>query len=29
MSVTGNYRLTFFFDAANVSADDLDYEDYH
>lgn len=29
LTVTGNYRLTFRFDAANRSVSDLDYEDYH
>lgn len=29
LMVTGNYRLTFYFDAAGQSVTDLDYEDYH
>ena len=27
--VTGNYRLTFYFDAKSGDITDLDYEDYH
>lgn len=29
LMVTGNYRLTFYFDAAERAITDLDYEDYH
>lgn len=29
LTVTGNYRLTFRFDAAKQEITDLDYEDYH
>ena len=29
LMVTGNYRLTFYFDASTQSIRDVDYEDYH
>lgn len=29
MTVTGNYRLTFNYDAASQTVSNLDFEDYH